>query len=200
MQSDPDLRVGERVKRLREGAGLSVEQLATRCKLDEDQIRRIEEELISPALGVLVKICEGLGVRLGRFFEQGPRKYYSLFRSDDQKVRTRFATKNGTDYGYEYHSLGAEKRERYMEPFLITVSPPSDESHLPTELEELARHSGEEFVYVLEGEIEIHLQDERFVLRPGDSLYYDASMPHRVIHRGKQRSRVLAVIYLPRQG
>lgn len=190
---DKSLHVGEKIRRLREGAGLSVEQLAERSGMQPEELERIEREMISPALGVLTKICDGLGVRLGRFFDMGPRKYYALVRSSDEKVATRVASKSGADYGYEYTSLGFEKRQRVMEPFIITINPPSD----TTEMEKAHAHDGEEFVYVLEGELEIQLQDENFRLQPGDSLYYDASVPHRVLHRGKGPARVLAVIHLP---
>ncbi len=192
---DKSLHVGEKVKRLREGAGLSIEQLAERAGLEPHELERIEREMISPALGVLTKVCDGLGVRLGRFFDMGPRKYYALVRSSDEKVGTRVASKSGADYGYEYTSLGFEKRERVMEPFLITINPPSDSS----EMEKPSTHDGEEFVYVLEGELEIQLEDEHFLLKPGDSIYYDASVPHRVLHRGQGPARVLAVIHLPRK-
>ena len=193
--SDTSLHIGEKIKRLREGAGLSIEQLAERAGMQSEELERIEREMISPALGVLTKICDGLGVRLGRFFDMGPRKYYALVRSSDEKVATRVASKSGADYGYEYTSLGSEKRERVMEPFIITINPPSD----ATEMEKPSTHAGEEFVYVLEGELEIQLQDESFLLQPGDSIYYDASVPHRVLHRGQGSARVLAVIHLPRK-
>lgn len=194
------LAVGEKIKRLREGANLSVAQLAERTGLDAGELERIEEDLISPALGVLVQVCDGLGVRLGHFFDEGPRKLYSLFRAGDDRATTRFAAKDGPDFGYVYHALGAEKRNRFMEPFLITLQAPSDVDGqvAATELEQLATHSGEEFLYVLEGQIEVDLEDDHFVLAPGDSIYYDASVPHRVVHTGDSAARVLAVVYLPR--
>ena len=95
--NDKSLHVGEKIKRLREGAGLSVEQLAERAGLEASELERIEREMISPALGVLTKISDGLGVRLGRFFDMGPRKYYALVRSSDEKVATRVAPKNGDE-------------------------------------------------------------------------------------------------------
>ncbi len=192
------LPVGERIRRLRDGANLTREELARRAGLDPAQLESIEQDMISPALGVLMKICEGLGIRLGHFFDQGPRKLYSLVRAKDPGSMTRFASKSGTEYGYEYRSLGSGKRERGMEPFLITSSPPSQPGGEPVELEGLATHRGEEFIYVLEGEIEVQLQDQQFVLEPGDSLYYDASVPHRVLNRGEGLSRVIAVFHVPR--
>jgi len=196
--SDGVLAVGEKIKRLREGAGLDQRELADRAGIEPSELERIERDMISPALGVLTKICDALGVRLGHFFDQGPRKYYALVRADDRGSTTRFASKSGTEFGYEYHSLGSEKRERVMEPFIITINPPTraDETE---DLEKPQTHSGEEFIYVLEGQIEVELQEQSFLLTPGDSIYYDASIPHRVTHRGAGPARVLAVIHLPRK-
>lgn len=193
------LPVGEKVRRLREGAKISLEELAGRAGLATSELEKIEKDMISPALGVLTRISDGLGIRLGYFFDQGPRKLYSIVRASDQKVGTSFASKSGTDYGYRYHALGAEKRERIMEPFIITILPPSDPSGKKVELEKLNTHSGEEFLYVLEGEIEVQLEDQVFILGLGDSVYYDASVPHRVIHHGNSPSKTLTVIHLPRK-
>lgn len=195
---DSALAVGEKIKRLREGSGLGLDELADRAGIEPFELERIEQDMISPALGVLTKICDGLGVRLGHFFDQGPRKYYALVRADDRGSTTRFASKSGTEFGYEYHSLGSEKRERVMEPFIITINPPPQPGATP-ELEKAQTHSGEEFIYVLEGQIEVQLQEQSSVLSPGDSIYYDATIPHRVIHRGEGPARVLAVIHLPRK-
>jgi mannose-6-phosphate isomerase-like protein (cupin superfamily) len=137
-------------------------------------------------------------VRVGHFFSQGPRKHFSLVRASDQKVATRFASKSGTDYGYEYIALGAEKRERVMEPFLITITPPSGSPGEKNALDEATAHGGEEFIHVLEGEIEVQLEDQSYLLAPGDSIYYDASVQHRVLHRGDRPSKVLAVFHFPR--
>jgi len=199
--SGKPLPVGEKIKRLREGAGLSLEELAERAGISLAELESIEQDMISPALGVLTKVCHGLGVRLGHFFQQGPRKLFALVRASDEKVGTRFASKNGADHGYEYLSLGSEKRQRVMEPFLITITPPSSSGGEPPNIEEEAGvHDGEEFVYVLEGQISVELDDQKFILSPGDSIYYDASIPHLVTHHGDVASRVLAVIHLPDKG
>ncbi len=193
---DASLAIGEKIKRLREGANLSQEQLAAKIGIAGEELKRIEDDLISPTLGVLVKVCDGLGVRMGHFFNEGPRKFYSLFRAGEDRSTTRFASKSGADFGYVYHSLGSEKRNRSMEPFLITIKPPSNPDARPTELEELATHSGEEFMFVLNGQIEVSLGEEKFLLQPGDSIYYDATVPHRVVHIGEEAAKVLAVICL----
>ncbi len=193
------LAVGEMIKRLREGAGLSPAQLADRSGISPEELEQIENHMISPALGILTRICDGLGVGLGHFFQQGPRKLVSLVKASDAKAGTRFASKDGPDHGYEYISLGSEKRSRVMEPFLVLMDPASDSSGKLANIEEkLGTHKGEEFIYVIAGEIQVDLEDQSFVLGPGDSIYYDATTPHRVLHRGNIQSKVLAVIHIPR--
>jgi transcriptional regulator with XRE-family HTH domain len=190
---EESIAVGERIKHFRESAGMSLEDLSERTGLSTAELKEIEQDMISPALGVLTKICGGLGVRLGHFFQQGPRKVFSLVRSDDQEEATRFASKSGTDHGYEYRSLGSEKRQRTMDPFLVIIEPPSGQ----VEPESPMTHDGEEFLYLLEGQIEVQLQGQDFTLNPGDSIYYDATVPHRVIQVGDLPAKVLVVVTLP---
>lgn len=194
------LAVGEMIKKLRQGAGLSLEELARRSGIQPTDLEEIENNMISPALGILTRICGGLGVGLGYFFQHGPRKQVALVRESDAKAGTRFASKDGADHGYEYISLGSEKRSRVMEPFLVIMDPASDASGKLGKIEEkLGTHNGEEFLYVLEGEIQVDLDEQSFVLERGDSIYYDATTPHRVLHRGQRQSKVLAVIHIPRE-
>ena len=74
-----------------------------------------------------------------------------------------------------------------MEPFLVTMT--------PTKFEELSNHEGQEFIFVLEGEISVKVEGEIEVLRAGDSVYYDSSRPHLVKCHGKKPAKILAMIY-----
>jgi quercetin dioxygenase-like cupin family protein len=74
-----------------------------------------------------------------------------------------------------------------MEPFVVTL--------VPTETEEFSTHSGQEFLYVLEGEIKVQVGKRTDFLKPGDAAYYDSSQPHLVRCAGAARARVLAVLY-----
>jgi mannose-6-phosphate isomerase-like protein (cupin superfamily) len=88
-----------------------------------------------------------------------------------------------------FYSLAKGKTGRSMEPFFVDIRPVAGgESSLST-------HEGEEFIYVLKGEVELRYGSETITLATGDSIYYDSIVPHRV--SSAQYARVLAVIYSP---
>jgi quercetin dioxygenase-like cupin family protein len=74
-----------------------------------------------------------------------------------------------------------------MEPFLVTMT--------PTKFGEMSNHDGQEFIFVLEGEISVRVEEEVELLRAGDSVYYDSSRPHLVKCHGKEPAKILAMIY-----
>jgi quercetin dioxygenase-like cupin family protein len=76
-----------------------------------------------------------------------------------------------------------------MEPFLVTLTPTDSTQVEPNQ------HIGEEILFVLEGEVEVRLLDKTEILNPGDSIYYDSTMPHVVSCHGKEPATMLAVIY-----
>ena len=90
-----------------------------------------------------------------------------------------------------YFSLAAGRPSRHMDPFIITITPSGEVDH------KLVGHEGEEFLYGLEGEIEIAYGDELYILHPGESIYYDSIVPHQVRAHEGQSAKFLAVVYTP---
>ncbi len=76
-----------------------------------------------------------------------------------------------------------------MEPFLVTLTPTESSQAEPNQ------HIGEEILFVLEGKVDVRLLDHTETLNPGDSIYYDSTMPHVVSCHGKEPATILAVIY-----
>jgi quercetin dioxygenase-like cupin family protein len=82
--------------------------------------------------------------------------------------------------------LAPGKKDRMMEPFIVTLHPAvSDEP---------STHDGQEFIYVLEGEMEVMVEGAREVLKPGDSVYYDSTSTHLVKAHGDKPAKILAVL------
>jgi len=186
-----ELRVGERIRELRENKGLSLQDMANRTGYSSALLSQVENHFISPPLGGLIKIAKALEVKVGTFFGDEPRESYAIVRKDERKHISRFASKEGVSYGYSYESLGFDKKDRQMEPFLVTLEPATVKS------EKLSSHDGEEFIFVLEGEMEAILGDHKDVLHPGDCIYYDSTIPHKVQCHREVPTKILAVLWTP---
>lgn len=186
-----ELRVGERIRELRENKGLSLQDMANRTGYSSALLSQVENHFISPPLGGLIKIAKALEVKVGTFFGDEPRESYAIVRKDERKHISRFASKEGVSYGYSYESLGFDKKDRQMEPFLVTLEPATVKS------EKLSSHDGEEFIFVLEGDMEAILGDHKDVLHPGDCIYYDSTIPHKVQCHREVPTKILAVLWTP---
>jgi len=186
-----ELRVGEKIRELREKKGLSLQDMANRTGYTSALLSQVENHFISPPLGALIKIAKALEVKVGTFFGEEPRASCAIVRRDERKHISRFASKEGVSYGYSYESLGFDKKDRQMEPFLITLEPATVKS------EKLSTHDGEEFIFVLEGEMEAILGGHKDVLHAGDSIYYDSTIPHKVQCHRDIPTKILAVIWAP---
>jgi len=194
MEEEPkgrELRVGEKVRELREKGGLSLQDLAERTGYSSALLSQIENHMISPPLGALFKIAKALEVKVGTFFGEEPHEPFMIVRKQERKHISRFASKEGVSYGYSYESLGFDKKDRHMEPFLVTLEPATVKS------EKLSTHEGEEFIFILEGEMEVILGTHKDVLYPGDCIYYDSTIPHKVQCHREIPTKILAVIWAP---
>jgi quercetin dioxygenase-like cupin family protein len=136
----------------------------------------------------LVKLARALEMKMGYLLVQGESKPYTVVHKKNRKMVSRYGSQKTIRYGYSYESLAPEKRERNMEPFLVTLEPTSQDEPPST-------HDGEEFIFVLEGQIEVLLGENRELLSPEDSIYYDSSLPHRVRCLGDRSARIVAVLY-----
>lgn len=190
-QEDVLVNVGERVRKVREGRGLSLEDISQRTALDVELLKQIEEGSVAPPLGTVIKLAKALEMKMGYFISGEPNLPYTIVRRTDRRVVSRYDSKKGKHYGYEYESLAPHKKDRHMEPFMVTLAPSATE-------EERSSHDGQEFIYVLEGKMEVRLEEEIHVLEPGDAIYYESTVPHLVKCHGDQRTRILAVLYAER--
>ena len=189
-----EIRVGERIKSLREIRGLSLKEVADRTGFSTALLSQMENHLVSPSLGTLIKLAKTFGIQVGDFFGETRREPFTIVRKDERKRVSRFASKDGVAYGYSYESLGFDKKDRHMEPFIITLEPATLKSS------KTSTHDGEEFIFVLEGAMEVILGDHTDILYPGDSIYYDSNVPHRVQCHEGNITKILAVLYTASHG
>jgi transcriptional regulator with XRE-family HTH domain len=186
--------IGGKIKSIRESKSLSVEEVAERSGMNRQQIERIEENVEIPSLAPLIKIARVLGVRLGTFLDDQTELGPVISRKKDYKEKNtiRFTeNSSATRKHMEYHSLSQDKAGRHMEPFLIDL-----DSSGHTDFT-LSSHEGEEFIFVLDGSVEVNYGKEKYVLEEGDCIYYDSIVAHHVHARNGASARILGVVYTP---
>ncbi len=188
---DIQVNVGERVRSVRETRGLSLQDISLRTDIDVSVLGQIEDGTVAPPLGTIIRLAKALDMKMGYFISGEEDRPYTIVHRNDRKMVSRYDSKKVKSYGYEYESLAPHKKDRHMEPFLVTLEPADTE-------EERSAHDGQEFIYVLEGIMEVRLGEEIHVLEPGDAIYYDSTVPHLVKCRGNSPTKILAVIYAER--
>lgn len=186
--ADQNLPVGQRVRAMRERQGLSLGDLALRTGLSEAALAEIEGETASPPLGMLIKLGKALNMQMGTLIAGGEDTPYTVVRVAERQRMSRYASQKGTSYGYSYETLAPKKKNRTMEPFIVTLHP-TDEEVAPS------THDGEEFIFILDGQMEALVGDAVEILQPGDAIYYDSTVPHLVRPHGDKPAKILAVIY-----
>jgi len=185
------INVGEKIKNLREAKNITREELSERSGLGLDQIILIEENTNLPSLAPLIKIARVMGVRLGTFLDDNEELGPVVTRKTDRTKSISFSN-NAVEMRkhMDYFSLSEAKSGRHMEPFIIDIIA-SDAAF------SLSSHEGEEFIYVLEGLVEINYGKDTYVLEPGDSIYYDSIVAHHVHAYSDTAAKILAVVYTP---
>jgi transcriptional regulator with XRE-family HTH domain len=186
--------VGFKIKGIRESKNLSIEDLSERSGLSTDQIMSIENDQFLPSLGPLIKISRALGVRLGTFLDDNDELGPVVCRAQERENDKSISFSNNASEARKnmvYHSLARQKAGRSMEPFIIDIMP-SEEKEF-----KLSAHEGEEFIYVMEGEVEIDYGKETYVLGQGDSIFYDSIVEHHVHGAVGKSAKILAVVYIP---
>ncbi len=179
------LNLGGRIKELRLQRGMTLKDLAERTGFSPALLSQVENNLVSPSISTLWNFAEALGVKIGYFFQQEAeeRRDYVLTRSGQEALVYR----DELPHTIPYRDLAYGFEDRSMSPYLLCCDSPCEFS-----LKELP-YEGEEFLHVLEGRVELEYGGRTFVLEPGDSMYYNAQLPHRI--RVPEQARFLAVLY-----
>ncbi len=184
--------VGEKIKQIREIKKVSIEELAERSGMEITMVQQIEQDVNVPSLAPLIKIARALGVRLGTFLDDSDSFGPVVVRSGEYHKGVRFTSQASEAREHlNFFSLAFDKAGRNMEPFIVDIEPGLQSDYM------LSSHEGEEFIYVLEGAIEINYGKEVYKLGKGDSIYLDSIVLHNVHSGNNQIAKILAVVYAP---
>lgn len=174
--------LGQRIKRLRQDMGMSLETLANETGLKTDFLESIENEQAIPPVAVLLTLAKALKVDSGLLLQDEDEDEAADRRSE--AVRTR------TDR-YSYRVLTPETAHKHLKGFLVSIDPSSDLAGAGYQ------HEGEEFHYVLKGQVEVKVGENLNLLKAGDSLHFNSNIVHTLRNPGDEVCEILVVLYTP---
>lgn len=177
----PVVDVGQRLRELRNERSLSIRTLAEKSQLNVNTLSMIENGKTSPSVATLQQLAFALETPIAAFFEMSAPQNQIAYQKVGQ--RPIIAIAHGT-----LEDLGAGMISREAEPFLMVLEAHAESGPTPIV------HTGREFVFCLEGRLAYTIEDQTFLLEPGDSLLFEAHLPHRWQNVGETPTRSLLVL------
>lgn len=175
------MQIGKKIKMLRHECGLTQEELADRCELTKGYISQLENELTSPAISTLLDILEALGTTAGEFFAQDKEEKI-VFKKND------YFEKETEESKITWLVPNSQKNE--MEPMMMELNPgQSTTMDFP--------HEGEEFGFVLAGEIALHYGSKTVKVGKGETFYYVSNKPHYIENKGSSVAKIIWIASPP---
>jgi len=177
--------IGSRIKSFRQIRGWTLDLLASRAKLSKSYISRLEDGDRRPSIAALLSLSHALGVSLSVLLsDESAARSIRVVKGEDSP------TMQGNGLIYQVHSGGISGAA--MQPLRITIS-------AARKSEELYRHDGEEWLYVLSGHLGVTIGETTHRLEPGDSIYFDATIGHRLsAEDGKDVEAILVASVAPK--
>ncbi len=159
--------IGPRLFGLRESLGLTHAELAAKIQASPELVAAYERGDREIPVSYLMDVAHACGINLTELLsgDEAHLQRYTVVRSGEG-----FSVTRRKDY--DYKNLAFRFTGRWMEPFLVKVPPKERE-----EVNKIA-HKGQEFSYVLEGRLELHLDEDIVILEPGDSVFFSSTTPH----------------------
>ncbi len=181
MQGKDIKAISARLKELRTFSDYSTKEVADKLGIDEEEYVAYETGEQEIPINLIYKFAS--------IMETEPSYVISGTMPSGEKVNVVYDGKGVSVEryeGYSFTSLGGDYRKKTMNPMLVTIA--------PTDSPELVVHGGQEFNYVIEGELRVIVDNREYFLRAGDSIYFDPSFPHAQLAMGGKVARFLTVI------
>ncbi|MFA5069347.1 MAG: XRE family transcriptional regulator [Candidatus Omnitrophota bacterium] len=178
--------IGVNIKRLREEQRLTLRALANKLGISASFLSQVESGKASPSLSTLKNISDVLSTTIGNLIGEGQKTEQGLVIRQSERKHVRAIGK-----GIDLYLLTSRDANKQMEPILFKLKEGAvsgDRSY---------KHFGQEFVLVLKGSIEITLNDMAYILKKGDSIYFNSSVPHAFKNISRDEAEAVWVITPP---
>ena len=184
-----EIKIAKKIRQLRLERRMTQDNLASKIGFSKAFISKIENHITSPSIASLSKIAMALGVSISALLDETPGENEDIILV--RKGQRKKIVGPGSDIGFAYESLAYKKKRKSMEPFVIKYPPGSH-------IRKLFEHDGEEMLFVLQGRIKFVYGDKIFILREGDTVYFNPSIPHRGESVGDKEGIGLCVLVPPK--
>jgi len=161
---------------------MSLENLANKTGFSQRYLREIEEGIKIPPVSAVIQIAKAFSIDSGSFLSAEEQEATAKRRKESFYKRTQ---------AYSYKTLTPDAEEKHMKAFLVTIDPRQD--HKMVEY----RHEGEEFIYVLKGEVEVMVGENPNHLKKNETLHFNSGITHKLRNVSDEDAKLLVVLYTP---
>ncbi len=177
-----DKSFGAKVRAMREAHGMSVIDMSKATGKSPEFIGQVESGEVTPSVSFLLSLARALGVDPSAFLTDEEKTKLKDARSQAFQTRTQ---------NYSYQTLTPGASNEHLRAFMITIEPKS--AHKPVAY----KHEGEEFIFILEGELELRLGEKVHHLKPGENIHFDSEIPHKLKSLSDDPTKCLVILYTP---
>jgi quercetin dioxygenase-like cupin family protein len=173
---------GAKMKQLRQMKKISFEDLANKTGFSQRYLKEIEEGIKIPPVSAVIQLAKALSIDSGSFLSAEEQEASERRRRESFFKRTQ---------AYSYKTLTPDAETKHMKAFLVTIDPRQD--HKMVEY----KHEGEEFHYVLKGQVEVTVGENQNLLKKGETLHLNSGITHKLRNLSDTEANLLVVIYTP---
>jgi transcriptional regulator with XRE-family HTH domain len=164
------MEIGDRIRKIRMQQNRTIQDVADVCQCSKALLSKIENSKVIPAVATLSKIAQALGVKISALMEEdsnGDAAYTPNILDHPEAFVA-------TSKGYSIFAIAPHVVNKKMQPLLIRACKGQVKAHS-------VHHAGEELIYVLEGELRLHIGNIEYLLKPGESVYFDSINAHGIM-------------------
>lgn len=163
------LKIGDRIRMMRLNQKRTLQEIADSSELSRSMISKIENNRTIPSVAALVKVAKSLGTNISNLLEHDA--FLNAIITTKQKAEENLTS---TDKGYMIYPYGSEYHEKKMQPFLFVARKGEVKQHEVS-------HEGEEFIYIISGQMKMQVGEVEYLLKSGDSLYFNSVQKHGIM-------------------
>jgi transcriptional regulator with XRE-family HTH domain len=182
--------ITNKIKLLRKKRNITIQDLALKTNLTPGYLSKIENSDTPPPIPTLAKIAYALKVHVSYLFENDTDQNgeLAIIKKGDRKE----LIGDYTPFGYRYEAIIRKMEDKKLKPLILTLPHGLDPENIPYN-----SHNGEEMIYVLSGKMAFYYDNDRHVVEAGDCLYFDSTIPHRVMAATDEEPvKILSVLSL----